>query len=187
VESVNAYAGEDNRSDIEACYNATDWCINQEHNMIALPVQSSFFKGPNKPKENGSTEKQEWGDFLESFSLGLPAHNMDHWGSGECYNKEVTALIKRNLWDKIEKAKNEGKHPESVDVKATFSLLQKIMHKKISIKASRLGGQKAAYDMWKKWQVSGGKFPGAFPWWAPFSMASTRFVLNNYLKKRHGW
>jgi hypothetical protein len=151
--TLKAYAK--SRANIDAIYRATKWCINQEPNLIALPM------------------KKVYNDYAGSLlSLNRPCHEWDHNVAGG-YTDEVTQAIHLNVWDKIKEVEDEKKQCElakSVVVKE-FDRMSDEFEQELRDRGERpVGAQKGTRAAWEESQK---KSPAkrADNWWFSFSMA----------------
>ena len=176
VQSINKYKGQPNEADIEAAYWSTEWCINQKHNLMPLPVKQTYLRRPLSDPQNSKPKKDKKGrgSYSASLSLKLPAHNVDH-NSKHAYNDEVTELLKTKLWTKVQKAPSTGKHPDADAVAIVFRNLQEHFTGELEERGTRNGGTKDSIEFWQQ----GKKYPADNAvgiWWAAFSMGSDEYV-----------
>jgi hypothetical protein len=160
ISCVNRYmvlaAHKADRTFIDNCYLETAWCINQEPNLIALPMKLVYQTYP------------------KSLTLNLPCHDWDHNNTGG-YTDEVTEQIHLKVWQKL-KQKNTEKPcdlaksvvvKELVDLAADF---KKELGRRGNRPVGTGSGTKAAWDEVTNPAKPVGK--RAANWWFSFSMAS---------------
>lgn len=176
VQSINAYTSEPNAADIKDAYWSTEWCINQDHNLMPLPIKQTYLRRPlsdtqsTKPKK----DRKGRGAYPAALSLDLPAHNVDH-NSKHAYNDEVTEALQTKIWTKIQKATSTGAHPAASAVAIVFSNLETHFKQQLEERGKRNDGTKDSIDFWK----AGSKYPASNSmgvWWAAFSMGSDEYV-----------
>ncbi len=91
---------------IDECLFVTNWNINEEPNMIGLPVRCKY--------------RREYSD--DDFSLNnVPAHDNDHNGTG-AYLDEVKGHLMKNIWSKF----NADKKVHELDPESLKSQLKEV-------------------------------------------------------------
>jgi hypothetical protein len=163
VSCVNKYQVLDshskNRARIDAVYRKTKWCVNQEPNLIALPLRVVYER--------------------IDAALNLPCHEWDHNNAGG-YADEVTQELHVKIWQKIANAaasKDPCKLAEAVAEKE-LARLAKAFKQKLARRGARKVGSKAGTKAaWAESQ----KTPSsrAEKWWYPFSMAKNSIAASS--------
>ncbi|QSQ19024.1 hypothetical protein JY651_27145 [Pyxidicoccus parkwayensis] len=141
-------------SEIEDTYRRTDWCINQNLNLIPLPLKGTYKQ--HNPASHG---------------LDLPCHDMHH-NAKLGYQDEVTAALKRHVWARIKDAVDNSApgqaHYSESAVLTSLQTLETRFRAIINVRGRRMGGPVAV------WGMQGSTSNG---WWLPFSMASDAVAL----------
>ncbi|HEU4486189.1 MAG TPA: hypothetical protein VFR96_11940 [Povalibacter sp.] len=166
------------KKEIEGVIAQTKWCINNEKNMIAMPLWGHSVMWYCEITAAG-------GDFNEDKVAppfkNIPQHDWDH-NCKEGYTWEVTEACKK-LAKKVEEA---GHDIKGDDLKAALDQLAgKFRNILLNVRGTRVGGTHAA---WAK----GAKDPES-DWCQPFSMASTvkltrkGFPMRNFDTRTAQW
>jgi hypothetical protein len=146
------------KKEIESVIAQTAWCINNEKNMIAMPLWGHSVKWYCDISAAGGAIKSQL--TVPPFA-NIPQHDWDH-NSKEGYTWEVEEACKK-LAKKIEES---GHKLKGEDLKAALDNLSgKFRNILTGVRGTRVGGTHAA---WAK-----GQNDPQSDWCQPFSMAST--------------
>lgn len=147
------------KKEIEGVIAQTVWCINNQNNMIAMPLWGHSVKWYCEITAAGGAFKV--GAPAAPPFANIPQHDWDH-NSKEGYTWEVTGACKK-LAKKIEES---GHKLKGEDLKGALDQLSgKFKNILLNVRGTRMGGTHAA---WGKGQDN----PES-DWCQPFSMAST--------------
>lgn len=148
VSCVNGYGDYDKevRFYIRRCYRETEWCINQNPNLIALPKKVTYIKNSG------------------SRGLNLPSHDLHHIvAKGYC--SEVLQDFKNKIWNKLKKAQ-ESHNVEGKSILTALKKLEKSWKQKLKRRGDRNKGTRNSWNNCKNDKK----------WIYPFSMASNNFL-----------
>jgi hypothetical protein len=162
----------ENNESLEEVINESEWCINNELNMIALPVWGTtvmWYCNDFSGIQKGASLLQELSTLLISKTAeppfkNLPQHNYQHSGGSPetSYNREIEDAL-HDLLDGVEM--QVEKHAISGPaVGKKFDDLSKKMRKKLKDRGERVGSLEGG-GTHKAWLNPGRN------WYEPFSMA----------------
>jgi hypothetical protein len=150
---LKAYSS-DHRTNIDAIYRKTPWCINQSPNLIALPMR--FF----------------YEHYVDGRSMNLPCHDWDHNITGG-YTDEVTKRIHNDIWQKIKQTIDEKEQCAAAEEVVLKELkgLSKEFKDKLTARGERpVGAKKGTLAAWSECETKADT-DRADKWWFSFSMA----------------
>ena len=130
----------------ELCLYCAEWDTNAAPNLIGLPLNAQYRASDGRIPKN------------------LPSHQVDHNTAGG-YTAEVSAYLKENVWDKLNK-KDKIHKIDVEQIETRLKNASSAWRRKLQAFGRRNGGTLAS---WKK------RFEKAqkSKWYKPFSMAST--------------
>ena len=150
------------KEEIKGVIEQTVWCINNESNMLAMPLWGHTVMW--YCEITAASDIPEFNAMPAPKFANIPQHDSDHNSPGR-YTWEVTEACKR-LAKKIEESGHKLKGP---DLAATLNdLAGKFKNILLNVRGTRSGGTHAAWRM-------GQEDPNS-AWCYPFSMASNVWV-----------
>jgi hypothetical protein len=165
------------KKEVKQVIDESQWCINSEVNMIALPLWGTtvmHYCNEFADITRGSVKallKGIAGDLLSSETaeppfVNLPQHNYSHSGKtiASSWNKEIEAML--NRWIANVQADIKDHEITGNDIHDKLNSMARDMRKKLKARGRRRGsttGKIGTHQAWLK--------PDPTCWYKPFSMA----------------
>ena len=167
---------------VKACCGVTDYDINADYSMAGMPTLKAFlmyFRSQATKAERGeesAAQLARWKairtyDYQKNipvtFPGDFPCHQPVSFGHA-VYNGDVSAKLKKDIWNKLVEKADEEDHPEPEDIKSKIVKVKDHFWNDLKARGAGAGGGGLS-GVKDNFLERNGKAKGG--WWKPMCMA----------------
>lgn len=167
---------------VKECCGVTDYDINADYSMAGMPTLKAFlmyFRGQSTKAKRGNesaAQLKRWKkirtyDYQKgipvTFPGNIPCHQPVSFGHA-VYNGDVSAKLKKDIWNKLKKKARDEDHPEPEDIKSKIVKVKNHFWNDLKARGGGAGGGGLS-GVKDNFLERNGKAKSG--WWKPMCMA----------------